>query len=157
MTQRETDEQAPRPPLSRREMLKTLAAGSGALAAAAFLPERWVKPVVQTGVLPAHAQSSQCAINLAISRLAVCVECQEGHTAMLTYTPTDVPPNGVAVTYDNRPGSTGGFRVVSPGSFGFNFGLPDGPYDTSTLRFTVTFQNGCVETIETTYNPFPNS
>ncbi len=54
MTQRETDEQAPRPPLSRREMLKTLAAGSGALAAA-FLPERWAKPVVQTGVLPAHA------------------------------------------------------------------------------------------------------
>jgi len=44
--------------LSRRELLKILAAGSGALAAAAFLPGKWVRPVVGSGVLPAHAQST---------------------------------------------------------------------------------------------------
>jgi hypothetical protein len=44
--------------LSRRELLKVLAAGSGALAAAAFLPGKWVRPVVSSGVLPAHAQAS---------------------------------------------------------------------------------------------------
>ena len=45
--------------ISRREILKVLAASGGALAAAAFLPVKWVKPLVQSGVLPAHAQSSR--------------------------------------------------------------------------------------------------
>lgn len=44
--------------LSRRELLKVLAAGSSALAAAAFLPGKWIRPVVSSGVLPAHAQAS---------------------------------------------------------------------------------------------------
>jgi len=44
--------------LSRRELLKVLAAGGGALAAAAFLPGKWVRPLVSSGVLPAHAQST---------------------------------------------------------------------------------------------------
>ena len=44
--------------LSRRELLKALAATAGATAAAAFLPGSWVKPVVKAGVLPAHAQGT---------------------------------------------------------------------------------------------------
>ncbi len=44
--------------LSRREALKTLAAVTGA-AALTSLPGQWVKPVIETGLLPAHAQSSQ--------------------------------------------------------------------------------------------------
>jgi hypothetical protein len=44
--------------LSRRELLKVLAASSGAVAAAAFLPGKWARPLVSSGVLPAHAQSS---------------------------------------------------------------------------------------------------
>ena len=44
--------------LSRRELLKVLAAGSSALAVAAFLPGKWIRPVVSSGVLPAHAQAS---------------------------------------------------------------------------------------------------
>ena len=55
--------------LSRRELLKALAATAGATAAAAFLPGNWVKPVVTAGVLPAHAQGTlqfdlDCAIFL---------------------------------------------------------------------------------------------
>jgi hypothetical protein len=44
--------------LSRRELLKALAAAGGALGAAAFLPGKWTKPLVEAGVLPAHAQGT---------------------------------------------------------------------------------------------------
>ena len=44
--------------VGRREFLKTLVAGSGAVAAAAFLPAKWTRPVVKAGVLPAHAQGT---------------------------------------------------------------------------------------------------
>lgn len=44
--------------LSRREVLKALAAIGGAAAASVLLPEKWIEPVVEAGVLPAHAQSS---------------------------------------------------------------------------------------------------
>ena len=44
--------------ISRRELLKALAATTGAVAAASMLPSQWVSPVVEAGVLPAHAQGS---------------------------------------------------------------------------------------------------
>ena len=43
--------------LSRRDALKILAAATGA-AALANLPPEWSKPQLQTGILPAHAQTS---------------------------------------------------------------------------------------------------
>jgi hypothetical protein len=51
--------------------LKAIAIGSGTVVASTMLPERWVKPVVQAGALPAHAQVSgepvqyllSCSIN----------------------------------------------------------------------------------------------
>ena len=45
--------------LNRRELLRVLAASGCALGAAGFLPGKWTKPLVQSGVLPAHAQSTQ--------------------------------------------------------------------------------------------------
>ena len=44
--------------VSRRKLLQILAASGGAVAATALLPEEWVEPVVEVGVLPAHAQVS---------------------------------------------------------------------------------------------------
>jgi hypothetical protein len=44
--------------ITRRELLKVLVAAGGGITAAAFLPAKWVKPVVQSGVLPVHAQTS---------------------------------------------------------------------------------------------------
>lgn len=45
---------------SRREFVKKLAAGSAVAAGASqVLPKEWVKPVVDSVVLPVHAQSSQ--------------------------------------------------------------------------------------------------
>lgn len=43
---------------SRRKLLKTIAAGSGAVIAGKSLPDNWTKPVVDSVVLPAHAQTS---------------------------------------------------------------------------------------------------
>ena len=45
--------------ISRRDLLKTIIAGGGGIVAAGFLPEKWLKPVVKSGVLPVHAQASQ--------------------------------------------------------------------------------------------------
>jgi hypothetical protein len=44
--------------VSRRGLLKVLAAAGGTAAAAAALPDRWLKPMVQIGATPAHAQTS---------------------------------------------------------------------------------------------------
>ena len=44
--------------ITRRDLLKAIIAGSGGIVAAGFLPEKWLKPVVKSGVLPVHAQAS---------------------------------------------------------------------------------------------------
>jgi len=43
---------------NRRKLLKSIAAGSGAIIAGKSLPESWSKPVVDSVMLPAHAQTS---------------------------------------------------------------------------------------------------
>jgi hypothetical protein len=45
-------------PITRRQLLKALLAAGGGLTASAMLPAKWLKPVVKSGVLPAHAQTS---------------------------------------------------------------------------------------------------
>lgn len=47
--------------ISRRHLLKLIAAAGGGLGASLILPSKWVKPVMRTGVLPVHAQTSQVA------------------------------------------------------------------------------------------------
>ncbi len=44
--------------ISRRQLLKALVAAGGAITASTLLPGEWAKPVVEVGVLPAHAQAS---------------------------------------------------------------------------------------------------
>jgi hypothetical protein len=56
--------------LSRREVLKALAAIGGAAAASSLLPEKWARPVVGVGVVPAHAQSSNYVVQCHILDLA---------------------------------------------------------------------------------------
>jgi hypothetical protein len=48
----------PHEPITRRQLLKALLAAGGGLTASAMLPAKWLKPVVKSGVLPVHAQSS---------------------------------------------------------------------------------------------------
>ena len=48
--------------ISRRKALKTLAAAVSGLGAAAFLPAKWLKPVIQSGVLPETGKLSRTII-----------------------------------------------------------------------------------------------
>ncbi len=58
--------------LSRREALKVLAAVGGSAVASTLLLEKWVKPAVKVGVLPAHAQSSiVCEVPYTIDRCQI--------------------------------------------------------------------------------------
>jgi len=43
---------------SRRKLLKSITAGSGAIVAGKSLPESWRRPIVDSVMLPAHAQTS---------------------------------------------------------------------------------------------------
>lgn len=47
--------------VGRRRFLKVITAGSAAIVASAFLPEKWMKPIVHSGVLPVHAATSVVA------------------------------------------------------------------------------------------------
>lgn len=66
MSAQSQDHQEPEA-VTRREVLKAMAAVTGA-AALAGLPSKWKKPVVQVGALPAHAQGTIPTANLDIIR-----------------------------------------------------------------------------------------
>jgi hypothetical protein len=52
---------------SRRKLLKSIAAGSGAVVAGKSLPESWTKPVVDSILLPAHAATTDCTTDTIIA------------------------------------------------------------------------------------------
>ena len=55
---------------ARRRLLKSLAVTGGALIVGRHAPKDWVKPVVETVALPAHAQTSVCPVLEAAPRSA---------------------------------------------------------------------------------------
>ncbi len=48
---------------SRRKLLKSFAAGSGTVVAGKSLPEAWMRPVVESLLLPAHAQTTDLVMS----------------------------------------------------------------------------------------------
>jgi hypothetical protein len=66
--------------LSRRDALKALVATGGALAAAAFVPGKWTKPVIEGGVVPAHAQSTLPPLTVTVVEA-----CRDLQTTTITY------------------------------------------------------------------------
>ncbi|MGD9100541.1 MAG: twin-arginine translocation signal domain-containing protein [Anaerolineae bacterium] len=83
--------------LSRRQLLKALIAAGGALTVSTVLPGQWSQPVVEVGVLPAHAQGS------------VPTPCMVPPTPSSTPTPRPtVAPTPSATPGGPRPTSPGG-------------------------------------------------
>jgi hypothetical protein len=95
-----------KPQLSRRDALKALVAAGGALTAAAFLPGKWAKPLVEAGVLPAHAQSS-CPTVTTDYNYGFCDNnhpCTSGGLAWITLTWSPAAtPTGFSVTFGGLP------------------------------------------------------
>jgi hypothetical protein len=108
--------------MGRRQLLKLLAATSGAAAASGSLPDRWLKPVVEVGVLPAHAQGSLGVLEVVLTwqdpsvavDLNLRVQEPDGTEVnssnlvgpTLTHSGDDFPPGGSTgqETVRNKPG-----------------------------------------------------
>jgi hypothetical protein len=97
----------------RRKALKTILAGSGTAITAASLKDQWARPVVETVVLPAHAQASITTFattvvvaantNELLDLLVPAAHAQFGTTpsptaAPTTSAPTTAPPTTSAPT-----------------------------------------------------------
>jgi hypothetical protein len=91
-------------PTSRRTVLKSMLATGGAIVGISFLPEKWTRPVVRTGVLPVHASTSTPTYYL-----------QGGYGDFnQEYSPSSVRMNGIFafVSYDDQSGSIASSGMV---------------------------------------------
>ncbi len=110
---------------SRRKLLKSIAAGSGAVVAGKSLPESWSKPVINSIVLPAHATTTDDAEDL---------------------------PSDATTTPDPRCSIPAGCKGISEGRYvTFAQDLYEGDFfDEGKTQY---FDSGCQETNQTTFGP----
>lgn len=129
--------------LSRRDAMKILAAATGA-AALATIPDKWIKPGLEVGVLPAHAQTSSSLVAGASLETADC-------NPTLTSTATPLPPPRPGVVLRYNISRTNPAAVVVP--------FPTGTETTNaagvaTLLLTIAFAGGDSVTVTWTFeNP----
>jgi hypothetical protein len=105
--------------LSRRRLLKIIAATGGAVAASTLLPSKWARPVIDVGLLPAHAQVSpgQWLSNLEANWTGRMAEvCCGGHSGYILrlqfdYCPPPYPWDGDI--YFSFSGGTAGDECAS--------------------------------------------
>jgi hypothetical protein len=132
--------------ISRRELLKLLAASGGAMAAAAFLPASWTRPLVQSGVLPAHAQAS-CIVEAEVTDTVQGSGIPGGFGAIIQYSPTSYTPTSSQVHW-------GGYGVpstldpITSGSVRVSFAHPGVQLNDCTVEIILTFNQICDVTLE---------
>ncbi|MGD9100542.1 MAG: hypothetical protein PVF45_08675 [Anaerolineae bacterium] len=110
--------------MSRRQLLKALIAAGGAVTASTVLPGKWSQPVVEVGVLPAHAQV----------------------TPMPSDTPTPVPTTYI-INCDSLPG--GGQIAGYIDDVAVDIDLYSGTGPLAGIQVTVT----CNELPGTAFSP----
>jgi hypothetical protein len=136
--------------VNRRELLKALTASGGGLLAAAFLPGKWARPVVEAGLLPAHAQGS-CTVPLElVSPISPCSNCPYGNVAHISYSPSTPIPTSVVVFY-GTVGVPSVLGVDKPGFFDVYFALPATPPPSNMIYIDVAFDNGCTGSAQGPY------
>ena len=108
---------------SRRKLLKSIAAGSGTVIAGKSLPKSWSKPVVDSVLLPAHAQTSPAPPPETCSTIKV----------TFSFTATGIDNGGVG--YDIYPAGGG----VSIDGDGVAFNVPN---DVVNITYSHTYAPG---------------
>ncbi len=102
----------------RRKVLKSIVVGSGAVVTGRSLPESWSKPIVDSVLLPAHAETSQPSYTVSIQAY------DESFTTELIGGPPTVPigstVNFLFTTVPATPGA-----VLSIGKYVNGVALPD--------------------------------
>jgi hypothetical protein len=92
----------------RRKLLKSIAAGSGAIVAGKSLPESWSRPVVDSVMLPAHAETSpQTPIPIVCGPSSL--------TASSVYFSVDVNTGACALSSTPVPDPDGAMRLDPAG------------------------------------------
>ncbi len=134
-----SQEASPKETLGRRQLLKAIAATGGAVAASSLLPGEWAKPVVEVGVLPAHAQVSEGGGPA--SFIALCATFPSGGNVAQTSTITNIRPY---VQLSSGSASLAGITVtmtpnVLSGSPTFSYSFPQ--YSTTDSSGRAPFPN----------------
>lgn len=138
----------------RRRLLKALAAGGGALAAAAFVPSRWSKGVVEMGATSAHAQVSPTPV-LGTGDFQVTLTWNTGNPGasdcigggrMDGAVDIDlhiVEPDGTVVYFANKTGTTAELDWDNQVAFGpENIFVPAGRLADGTYQVYVVYYCG---------------
>ena len=145
--------------LGRRDLLKALAATGGAVTAATLLPGKWSKPVVEAGVMPAHAATSGA---LRINSLSVGFGITSNdadaqapfpsYTATFNYVDEACQVDGDTLLYASTSSSGGGETLFNgqslssvgasyegpcDGEIGFSFNSSVGFYNEATLTVRI--------------------
>jgi hypothetical protein len=93
--------------ISRRNVFKLVLAATGSITASAFLPEKWIKPIVRAGVIPAHAQTSVTPTATTPSATNIPTETPtEQPSGTPTETPTEQPSGTPTETPTGTPTET---------------------------------------------------
>ena len=96
---------------SRRKLLKSLAAGSGAVAAGTQLPSEWIRPAITTVILPAHAETTETIETTQSDSLPASFSVPGAHQYV-------VPAGATSITVAMSGGGGGGAAKLDAGKGG---------------------------------------
>ena len=161
----------------RRKLLKSIAAGSGAIVAGKSLPESWSRPVVDSVMLPAHAQTSALSCSpdpqtvvddgsgTSTDAIAIIFDGQTTCTLQIGDIPSDIPDPNLVVMVDTDFGITDVWTSYTetrnwtrisasfdlgggPNSFGSHWvKITDGDAHQYRVDFTLTRPDGATLTM----------
>jgi hypothetical protein len=129
--------------ISRRRLLKAIAAAGGTLAAATVLPDKWTKPAAQVGLLPAHAQVSPTP-DLGTGDMQATLRWDTDDTDIDLWV---IEPDGTEVWWFNQDGTTAELDVDDTDGFGpENVFVGAGEAANGTYQVLVNYYRGEVPT-----------
>lgn len=135
----------------RRRLIKALGLGAGGIAASALVPDKWVKPGINLGTLPALAQTS---VVLGTGDLQVTVTWDTDCTDIDTFVEE---PDGFMVYYSDDIGPTATLDVDDTDGFGpENVFVGPGMAASGVYKVYVAYYDyGCGGELEPTPPPNP--